>query len=109
MPAKYDRAADKNLQSGARQQCQRRLLQAAFRDAEPKRHCAPPEGTAIVQRDGEARARAGVANYAFAFDLDAAQDGVEIAIGEALMSFRRLPEVSPLVQSWLRVRLKNVT
>ena len=57
------------------------------------------------QWSSEARPRALVANQSRALDFDPEQKCVVIAIGVAAITFRRLPEVSPLVQSWLRVRL----
>ena len=50
-----------------------------------------------------------VADHAFALDSHLQQDRVAVAIGRGRDHFQRLPEVSPFVQSWLRVRLKNVT
>ncbi len=50
-----------------------------------------------------------MADQSSPFDLDPQQERVAVAIGIAEMTLSRLPEVSPFIQSWPRVRLKKVT
>ena len=51
---------------------------------------------------------AGVADVAVAQPLDLDEHRVVVAVHQQVDDLERLPEVSPFVQSVLRVRLKNV-
>ena len=91
--------ADVDVPAGAGKQLHGGVLQGALGDAEAKAASRSPREAA----DGSA-----VADEAVALTLDPGQHRVRVAVNRRT-TFRRLPDVSPFVQSALRVRLKKVT
>src|SRR4029079_5048165 len=102
-----------NVQSRAREQLQRRLLQTPFRNADAQLHGSDLSICAA----GLSRGRCSVKQervplwqttpFPCPRTCSRTVSRSQSVVAETTSS--RFPEVSPLVQSWLRVRLKNVT
>src|SRR5207253_7239107 len=103
--------ADVDVEPGAREQLNRRVLQRAFRDAELERHrrAAPAAASAAVESRALKQVRWPVwqtlpspSRFTFTSTVSSSQS-TRISTTACL-----LPEVSPFIHSVLRVRLKNV-
>src|SRR5262249_4450717 len=95
--------------AGARKQLHRRVLQRAFRDAESEFHIRVHPCPSVAFYSGRKHVRApgwhtlpSPSRFTFSSTVSSSQST------SSEVTCRRLPEVSPLVQSAFRVRLKNV-
>ena len=95
---------DENVETRALRRADGGVFERALGNARGAASC-PLTSTSRV----EAGTRARVADVALALALDFDEHGVVVAVDEHWTHLEAVTGVSPLVQSVLRVRLKNVT